>query len=141
MQVGTALAIFALSFCEEVTGLRLGLLRCVGYRRGFVRRGWSLVRLNIRRIYGCGTEDTGEVLNPHTEFGKFGMSRIVSYKGHLLTIVPVRDELVDVAYIVAASKVDLSALCVINELSEQGSDLGISVFLHFASIDEVEEFV
>jgi hypothetical protein len=38
-----------------------------------------------------------------------------------------RDELIDVTYIVAASEVYVSALCVINELPEQGADFAVSI--------------
>ena len=98
MHVDTTLAIFALPLSEEVAGLGLGLFRCVRNRWGFGRCGWSLVRLGIRSIYGCVAENSWEIFKPKTELGEFGMSGIIPHKGHLLTVVPVRDEFVDVAY-------------------------------------------
>lgn len=141
MQFGAAVAVLAESLGEVVTKLSIGLLRCVRYRWGFGRWDRSIIRLNIGRLYGCVAEYSWEILKPHTEFGEFGMSGIIPYKGHLLTVVPIRDELIDVAYIMAASKVDVSALCVVDELSEQSADLRIRVFLQFSSIDKVEQFV
>lgn len=69
------------------------------------------------------------------------MKRIVAYQSDAIALARIRCKLVDVAYIMAGSKVDVSALGVFDKVAEQPSYFAVRVLFQLSGIDKVKEDV